>query len=139
MHIHVATSESLGISNHKYCTGTPNGNWRFSFGRSTVGKARVFPHFAGSMQQQPLSSCFPRVLQHLEHSHWLDRCTRSLFVEFVVFNANVNLFCAVTLILESSNVGTKASSLPCMTWVSQKSQFLYLIPLKGITVVIYNF
>ncbi|KAF6288775.1 polycystin 1 like 3, transient receptor potential channel interacting [Rhinolophus ferrumequinum] len=45
-----------------------------------------------------------RVLQHLEQSHWLDRFTRSLFVEFVVFNANVNLFCVVTLILESSSV-----------------------------------
>ncbi|KAM9192129.1 LOW QUALITY PROTEIN: polycystin-1-like protein 3 [Dugong dugon] len=45
--------------------------------------------------------CFSRVLQHLKQSHWLDH-TKSLFVEFVVFNANVNLFCVVTLILESS-------------------------------------
>ncbi|KAM9607613.1 LOW QUALITY PROTEIN: polycystin-1-like protein 3 [Trichechus inunguis] len=43
-----------------------------------------------------------RVLQHLKQSHRLDRHTKSLFVEFVVFNANVNLFCVVTLILESS-------------------------------------
>ncbi|XP_036087305.1 polycystic kidney disease protein 1-like 3 isoform X4 [Rousettus aegyptiacus] len=57
------------------------------------------------------SSTAIRVLQHLEHSHWLDRCTRSLFVEFVVFNANVNLFCAVTLILESSNVGAFFTSV----------------------------
>lgn len=56
-------------------------------------------------------SCSCRVLQHLEQRHWLDRCTKVLFVEFVVFNANVNLFCVVTLILESNSVGTKASSL----------------------------
>ncbi|XP_042556542.1 polycystic kidney disease protein 1-like 3 [Dipodomys spectabilis] len=52
-----------------------------------------------------------RVLQHLEQSHWLDRCTKGLFVEFVVFNANVNLFCVVTLILESNHVGTLFTSV----------------------------
>lgn len=87
--------------------------------------------------------CFPRVLQHLEQSHWLDHCTKSLFVEFVVFNANVNLFCVVTLILESNNVGRKVSSLLSLTWVSQeKAQFLYFILLKDsilIKVIIHNF
>lgn len=53
----------------------------------------------------------PRVLQHLQQWHWLDRRTRVLCMEFVVFNANVNLFCAVTLILESSDVGRKAFPL----------------------------
>lgn len=53
--------------------------------------------------------CLPRVLQHLEQRHWLDQRTKGLFVEFVVFNANVNLFCVVILMLESSDVGTKAS------------------------------
>ncbi|KAM5296967.1 polycystin-1-like protein 3 [Glossophaga mutica] len=57
------------------------------------------------------SSAAVRVLQHLEQSHWLDRRTKSLFVEFVVFNANVNLFCVVTLILESSNVGAFFASV----------------------------
>ncbi|XP_074068655.1 polycystin-1-like protein 3 [Macrotis lagotis] len=47
-----------------------------------------------------------RILQQLKLSHWLDRRTRSLFVAFVVYNANVNLFCVVTLILESNGVGT---------------------------------
>ncbi|XP_028357897.1 polycystic kidney disease protein 1-like 3 [Phyllostomus discolor] len=57
------------------------------------------------------SSAAVRVLQHLEQSHWLDCRTRSLFVEFVVFNANVNLFCVVTLILESNNVGAFFASI----------------------------
>ncbi|XP_045666179.1 polycystic kidney disease protein 1-like 3 [Ursus americanus] len=59
-----------------------------------------------------------RVLQHLEQSHWLDHCTKSLFVEFVVFNANVNLFCVVTLILESNNVGGFFPSLRLDTLTS---------------------
>ncbi|KAB1273569.1 Polycystic kidney disease protein 1-like 3 [Camelus dromedarius] len=52
-----------------------------------------------------------RVLQQLEQSQWLDRYTKGLFVEFVVFNANVNLFCVVTLILESNNIGAFFTSV----------------------------
>ncbi|EPY81984.1 polycystic kidney disease 1-like protein [Camelus ferus] len=52
-----------------------------------------------------------RVLQQLEQSQWLDRYTKGLFVEFVVFNANVNLFCIVTLILESNNIGAFFTSV----------------------------
>ncbi|MEJ1276064.1 hypothetical protein NN561_006966 [Cricetulus griseus] len=59
------------------------------------------------------------VLRHLEQRHWLDQSTKVLFVELTVFNANVNLLCAVTLILESNSVGMEASS-PCSeTWLSQ--------------------
>nr|XP_020031713.1 polycystic kidney disease protein 1-like 3 [Castor canadensis] len=57
------------------------------------------------------SSTATRVLQHLHQTHWLDRCTKGLFVEFVVFNANVNLFCVVTLILESNSVGAFFTSV----------------------------
>ncbi|XP_056680188.1 polycystic kidney disease protein 1-like 3 isoform X3 [Monodelphis domestica] len=52
-----------------------------------------------------------RTLQHLKQSHWLDKHTRTLFVAFVVYNANVNLFCVVTLILESNGVGAFFSSI----------------------------
>ncbi|EPQ17033.1 Polycystic kidney disease protein 1-like 3 [Myotis brandtii] len=64
------------------------------------------------------SSSATRVLQHLEQSRWLDRRTKSLFVEFVVFNANVNLFCVVTLILESNNVGAFFTSVRLDTLTS---------------------
>ncbi|XP_055477492.1 polycystic kidney disease protein 1-like 3 [Psammomys obesus] len=57
------------------------------------------------------SSAAARVLQHLEQRRWLDHRTKALLMELMVFNANVNLLCAVTLILESSSVGTFFSSL----------------------------
>ncbi|XP_028624320.1 polycystic kidney disease protein 1-like 3 [Grammomys surdaster] len=57
------------------------------------------------------SSAAARALQHLEQRRWLDHCTKALFVEFTVFNANVNLLCVVTLVLESSGVGTFFTSL----------------------------
>uniref|UniRef100_A0A3Q3GKD7 Polycystic kidney disease 1 like 2a n=1 Tax=Labrus bergylta TaxID=56723 RepID=A0A3Q3GKD7_9LABR len=36
---------------------------------------------------------------------WLDIYTRAIFVEFTIYNANVNLFCIVTLLLETTAVG----------------------------------
>lgn len=46
-----------------------------------------------------------RILQYLFDNSWLDTLTRAVFVEFTVYNANVNLFCIVTLTLESSGLG----------------------------------
>ncbi|XP_074929957.1 polycystin-1-like protein 3 [Chelonoidis abingdonii] len=45
------------------------------------------------------------VLQYLERSRWLDGCSCAVFVEFTVYNANVNLFCVVTLLLETPGTG----------------------------------
>ncbi|XP_062420899.1 polycystin-1-like protein 2 [Pungitius pungitius] len=44
-------------------------------------------------------------LDYLFTNTWLDVHTRAIFVEFTVYNANVNLFCIVTLLLETSAVG----------------------------------
>lgn len=46
-----------------------------------------------------------RVLQYLFDNTWLDIYTRAVFVEFTVYNANINLFCIVTLIFETSANG----------------------------------
>ncbi|XP_072452062.1 polycystin-1-like protein 2 [Chiloscyllium punctatum] len=46
-----------------------------------------------------------RVLKYLFDNTWLDTYTRAIFVEFTVYNANVNLFCIATLILESNAIG----------------------------------
>lgn len=44
-------------------------------------------------------------LESLSRSRWLDSHTRAVFVEFSVYNANVNLFCIVTLLFETAAVG----------------------------------
>ncbi|XP_072487409.1 polycystin-1-like protein 2 [Notamacropus eugenii] len=46
-----------------------------------------------------------RILQYLFNNTWLDTFTRAVFVEFTVYNANVNLFCIVTLIFETNAIG----------------------------------
>lgn len=97
----------------KHCAGHLDRDTELLIWAEGYWKCRALSALQGWEEQAAaLSSCLPRVLQHLEQSHWLDHRTKSLFVEFVVFNANVNLFCVVTLMLESNNVGTKASSSP---------------------------
>ncbi|KAK3562182.1 hypothetical protein QTP86_030184, partial [Hemibagrus guttatus] len=45
------------------------------------------------------------LLQYLFENIWVDKYTRAIFVEFTVYNANVNLFCIVTLMFETTAVG----------------------------------
>ncbi|XP_044072039.1 polycystic kidney disease protein 1-like 2 [Siniperca chuatsi] len=44
-------------------------------------------------------------IEYLFRNKWLDMYTRAILVEFTVYNANVNLFCIVTLLLETTAVG----------------------------------
>ncbi|XP_033504613.2 polycystin-1-like protein 2 [Epinephelus lanceolatus] len=46
-----------------------------------------------------------RSLQYLYDNTWFDVYTQAIFVEFTVYNANVNLFCIVTLMLETTAIG----------------------------------
>ncbi|XP_069822091.1 polycystin-1-like protein 2 [Dendropsophus ebraccatus] len=46
------------------------------------------------------------VLQYLYNNIWLDTYTRAVFVEFTIYNANVNLFCLVRLMFETKALGT---------------------------------
>lgn len=45
-------------------------------------------------------------LDYIKTTRWIDRQTRAVFVEFNLFNANVNLFCSVSLLLEDLPTGS---------------------------------
>ncbi|XP_075692922.1 polycystin-1-like protein 3 [Rhinoderma darwinii] len=45
------------------------------------------------------------VITNMETSKWLDSYTKAIFVEFNVYNANINLFCLATFILETTVIG----------------------------------
>ncbi|XP_015245063.1 PREDICTED: polycystic kidney disease protein 1-like 2 [Cyprinodon variegatus] len=53
----------------------------------------------------PMFQNASRTLEYLFRNKWLDKYTRAIFVEFTVYNANVNLFCIITLLMETSAVG----------------------------------
>uniref|UniRef100_A0A8D3CTK8 Polycystic kidney disease 1 like 2a n=1 Tax=Scophthalmus maximus TaxID=52904 RepID=A0A8D3CTK8_SCOMX len=46
-----------------------------------------------------------RTIEYLFRNKWLDVYTRAFIVEFTIYNANVNLFGIVTLLLETTAVG----------------------------------
>ncbi|KAM4614082.1 polycystin-1-like protein 3 [Discoglossus pictus] len=52
-----------------------------------------------------------RMLKWIQDSRWLDSYTKAFFVEFNVYNANINLFCVSTLILETNVIGTYVPSI----------------------------
>lgn len=38
------------------------------------------------------------LIQTLQDNNWLERGTRAVFIDFSLYNANINLFCVVRLI-----------------------------------------
>ena len=46
------------------------------------------------------------MIDALEEHNWLDERTRALFIEFTVYNANVNLFGSVILLIEWMAAGS---------------------------------
>ncbi|XP_021494524.1 polycystin-1-like protein 2 isoform X1 [Meriones unguiculatus] len=102
--------ESWNASAHNNSNGFPQA-WRYQSQRQrqgypTWGKLTVY---GGGGYVVPLGNdrrSASRVLQYLFDNRWLDTLTRAVFVEFTVYNANVNLFCIVTLTLENSALGT---------------------------------
>ncbi|XP_043925774.1 polycystic kidney disease 2-like 2 protein [Protopterus annectens] len=51
-----------------------------------------------------------KLLADLKHNSWLDVGTRAVFIEFSVYNANVNLFCIVRLLIEFPATGGALTS-----------------------------
>lgn len=67
-----------------------------------------------------------RILQYLFDNTWLDSLTRAVFVEFTVYNANVNLFCIITLTLETSALGRHLSVNPFAVFWKKNTPLLPL-------------
>ena len=51
------------------------------------------------------SSAVSLFLQELEDHDWLDVNSRAVFLEFTVYNANVNLFGSVIMLIEFMSTG----------------------------------
>ncbi|XP_054654778.1 polycystic kidney disease 2-like 1 protein [Dunckerocampus dactyliophorus] len=45
------------------------------------------------------------VLKELEDNLWLDRGTRAVFIDFSTYNANINMFCVIRLVVEFPATG----------------------------------
>ncbi len=45
------------------------------------------------------------IIEELKNNTWIDRHTRAIFLEFTIYNPNVNLFSFVSLLIETSTTG----------------------------------
>merc|ERR1712142_626109 len=45
------------------------------------------------------------LIESLKSNLWIDRATRAVFIDFTVYNANINLFCVVRLVVEFPATG----------------------------------
>lgn len=59
----------------------------------TWGQLQLYPGggFVKSLSDSRITS--QSIIQQLKDSNWIDRGTRVVFIEFVMYNANINKFC----------------------------------------------
>uniref|UniRef100_A0A668V1H7 Polycystic kidney disease 1 like 2a n=1 Tax=Oreochromis aureus TaxID=47969 RepID=A0A668V1H7_OREAU len=69
------------------------------------GNVKLYRGGGFVMDLEPDLQNSSRTLQYLYENTWFDVYTQAIFVEFTVYNANVNLFCIVTLMLETTATG----------------------------------
>ncbi|XP_056899463.1 polycystic kidney disease protein 1-like 2 [Takifugu flavidus] len=96
-------------STRNYTTSTPN-PWKYQ----TRAELRAYPVWGDvavyggggfAAELGPDLQNANRTITYLFKKKWLDGYTRTIFVEFTVYNANINLFCIVTLLLENTAIG----------------------------------
>uniref|UniRef100_A0A9J7YE40 Polycystin-2 n=1 Tax=Cyprinus carpio carpio TaxID=630221 RepID=A0A9J7YE40_CYPCA len=96
--------------------GPKNGTaWRYSE-ESRLGESSYWGQvstYSGGGYYQDLSRTREKSanqLQELKNNLWLDRGTRAVFLDFSVYNGNVNLFCIVRLLVEFPATGGAVTS-----------------------------
>uniref|UniRef100_A0A671SLN0 Polycystin-2 n=1 Tax=Sinocyclocheilus anshuiensis TaxID=1608454 RepID=A0A671SLN0_9TELE len=96
--------------------GPKNGTaWRYSE-ESNLGESSYWGQmstYGGGGYYQDLSRTREKSanqLQELKNNLWLDRGTRAVFLDFSIYNGNVNLFCIVRLLVEFPATGGAVTS-----------------------------
>ncbi|XP_078059807.1 polycystin-2 [Mustelus asterias] len=80
-------------------------------------------------------------LKVLKENLWLDRGTRVVFIDFSVYNANINLFCVIRLVVEFPATGGALSSWQFQTvkLIRYVSSFDYFVAACEIAFCIFIF
>lgn len=74
-------------------------------GRSYWGRITSYSGGGFTMLLEPTKAATASKIAELKQNLWLDRGTRVVFMDFTVYNANINLFCIIKLILEFPATG----------------------------------
>ncbi len=98
-----------------------NSPWRF---RSTVDldgvpSAGKYNMYGGGGYVKDLLGTAKHAYQgvsQISNTHWFNKYTRAIFVEFTVYNPNVNLFSFVTMLVEFPKTNSPAHSITVSTF-----------------------
>ena len=82
------------------------------------------------------------ILHDLKFNGWIDRGTRAVFIDFTLYNANINMFCIVKLVAEFLPTGGIATSHEILVqkllrYVSTKDNILFGFEVALIVFVVY--
>ncbi|XP_061913689.1 polycystin-2-like protein 1 isoform X2 [Entelurus aequoreus] len=91
--------------------GLINGTaWSFNTEKAIKGSSHwgLLTTYSGAGYYQDLGRTKDEstvVLRELEENLWLDRGTRAVFIDFSTYNANINMFCVIRLVVEFPATG----------------------------------
>ena len=106
-HLPVSNQENETYSNaddaYKYRTSSELDAYPFWAGQAVYNGGGYVVELKGSKLD------IARKLDSMKTHEWTDRWTRAIFIEFTVYNPNVNLFGVVTLVAEVLNSGGLAT------------------------------
>ncbi|XP_036357895.1 polycystin-1-like isoform X2 [Octopus sinensis] len=82
------------------------------------------------------------MMERLQNTSWIDKLTRAVFVEFTIYNPQVNLFTVCTLLAEFTRIGGVVTSYrfePCMLlpYMTQAALFQTLCDVIFVLFLIY--
>ena len=88
-------------------SGTGLWSYQSSWKLSTVAYAGYRATYGGGgfVMELPLDNNSVSQLKYLKNTDWLDDHTRVIFVEFTLYNPNVDLFSVVMILFEFTNIG----------------------------------
>lgn len=101
-----------------------NGENPFRYSSSDIVKASIisgkFSTYGRGGYVRTLGSKYSgskKIMENLKDNNWVDRGTRVVFLDFTVYNANINLFCLIRLITEFPATG---GAIPTWTFRTVK-------------------
>ena len=104
---HVPSGRSLGPP----CTETPPETQPSSLDSPCTAKRGRYASYWNTCLIQTHFILLVDAVADLSKSQWMDKYTKALFLEFILYNANVNLFSYVTVLLEWPRTNSPLYSL----------------------------
>ncbi|XP_032885965.1 polycystic kidney disease 2-like 2 protein [Amblyraja radiata] len=135
--------EIQGITNKN---GMTTNKWKYSapnheFELWHWGKVGTYRNGGYIIELEKNKPATVKIIKYLKSKLWLDHGTRAVFVDFSVYNANVNLFCAIRLLVEfpASGGAVTSSEIYTVKLLRYVSKFDYFLAVCEVIFCVFIF